>query len=92
MVAYVTRTFPLVTMGDDHPRPGISADHSTFSDFPHCSASRGFVLTGFESGPRNCGQADSSPRGSPVASIMAQASPVRPSHGFKGMRWCVVMV
>jgi hypothetical protein len=64
-------------MGDDHPRPGISADHSTFSVFPHFSGSRAFVLTGFESGPRNCGQAASSPRTAPVAAIRAQARPIR---------------
>ena len=86
------KTLPPVTMGDDHPRPGISADHSTFSVFPHLSASCAFVLTGFESGPRNCGQAASSPRKSPVVSIVAQASPIRLSPGFRGMRRCVVMV
>jgi sorbitol-specific phosphotransferase system component IIC len=79
-------------MGDDHPRPGISADHSTFSVFPHVSASRAFVLTGFESGPRNCGQAASSPRTSPVASIMAQARPIRLSHVLEGVLSGVFMV
>src|SRR5262245_45024737 len=44
-------------MGDDHPRPGITCDHSTFSVFDQCSASRACFPTGFASGPRNWGQA-----------------------------------
>jgi len=48
---------PPVTIGDDHPRPGISCDHSTFSVLDQRSASRACVPTGFDCGPRNCGHA-----------------------------------
>src|SRR5688572_29333838 len=61
VVAAVTNTLPAVTIGDDHPRPGISCDHSTFSVFDQRSASRACAPTGFEFGPRNCGQALSWP-------------------------------
>src|SRR6185503_19819014 len=57
VVTVVTNTLPPVTIGDNHPRPGISCDHSTFSVFDQRSASRAFAPTGLESGPRNCGQA-----------------------------------
>src|SRR5687768_15790253 len=56
VVTVVTYTVPPCTIGEDHPRPGISSDHSTFSVFDQRSASRGLVPTGFESGPRNWGQ------------------------------------
>src|SRR4030095_14201491 len=56
VVTLVTNTLPPVTIGDDQPRPGISCDHSTFSVFDQRSASRACVPTGFDSGPRNCGQ------------------------------------
>src|SRR6185436_12312136 len=55
VVTVVTNTLPPVTIGDDHPRPGISCDHSTFSVLDQRSASRGCAATGLESGPRNCG-------------------------------------
>src|SRR6185295_17326273 len=59
VVTVVTYTLPPVTIGEDHPRPGISCDHSTFSVFDQLSASRACFPTGFDSGPRNCGQARS---------------------------------
>src|SRR5262245_34185316 len=62
VVAVVTNTLSPVTMGDDHPRPGISCIHSTFSVFDQRSASRACAPTGFASGPRNCGQARLWPR------------------------------
>src|SRR5688572_19475343 len=58
VVTVVKYTFPPVTIGDDHPRPGISCDHSTFSVFDQRSASFACVPTGFASGPRNCGQVE----------------------------------
>src|SRR5215211_5705270 len=61
VVTVVTYTLPPVTIGDDHPRPGISCDHSTFSVCDQRSASRACVPTGFDSGPRNCGQTISWP-------------------------------
>src|SRR5262249_27914524 len=61
VVTVVRYTFSPLTMGDDQPRPGISSDHSTFSVFDHRSASAASLPTGFESGPRNCGQARSWP-------------------------------
>src|SRR5262249_61960483 len=57
VVTVVTYTFPPVTTGDDHPRPGISPDHSTFDVFDQRSASRVCAPPGFEFVPRNCGQA-----------------------------------
>src|SRR5688572_17614938 len=57
VVTVVRYTLPPVTIGDDHPRPGIGCDHSTFSVLDQRSASRGLVPTGFDSGPRNCGHA-----------------------------------
>ena len=39
MVTVVSYTLPPVTIGDDHPRPGISCDHSTSSVFDQRSAS-----------------------------------------------------
>src|SRR5215831_2464022 len=50
VVTVVTYTMPPVTTGDDHPRPGISCDHSTFSVFDQRSASRVWAPTGFEFG------------------------------------------
>src|SRR6185295_19127493 len=61
VVTVVTNTLPPVTIGDDQPRPGISSDHSTFSVLDQRSASRAWVPTGFESGPRNCGHTRSCP-------------------------------
>src|SRR5215212_4822972 len=61
VVTVVTKTLPPVTIGEDHPRPGISNDHSTFSVFDQRSASRACEPTGFDSGPRNCGQVASLP-------------------------------
>src|SRR4030095_5943531 len=55
VVTVVRYTLPLLTIGEDHPRPGISCDHSTFSVLDQRSANLGSVPTGFESGPRNCG-------------------------------------
>src|SRR6185436_21131441 len=55
VVTVVTYTLPPVTIGEDHPRPGISCDHSTFSVLDQRSASFACVPTGFDSGPRNCG-------------------------------------
>ena len=92
VVADVMNTFSPVTIGDDHPRPGISTDHSTFSVFPYVSASRAFVLTGFEAGPRNCGQAASSPPTSPVATITAQARPIRLVRVLEGVPTGVFVV
>src|SRR5687767_3694380 len=62
VVTVVRYTLPPVTIGDDHPRPGISCDHSTFSVLDQRSASHACFPTGFDSGPRNCGQAISWPR------------------------------
>src|SRR4029078_5953204 len=59
VVTVVRYTLPPLTMGEDHPRPGISCDHSTFSVLDQRSASRTCVPTGFESGPRNCGHTGS---------------------------------
>src|SRR5678816_629186 len=56
VVTVVRYTLPPVTIGEDQPRPGISCDHSTFSVLDQRSARRACVPTGFESGPRNCGQ------------------------------------
>src|SRR5262252_9266870 len=61
VVTVVTYTLPPVTTGDDHPRPGISCDHSTFSVLDQRSARRVCAPTGFEFGPRNCGQSTSWP-------------------------------
>src|SRR5262245_65351584 len=49
-------------IGDDHPRPGIVATHSTFSVFDQRSGSALLSPTGFRSGPRNCGQSGSAAR------------------------------
>src|SRR5688572_33245560 len=57
VVTVVTYTLPPVTIGDDHPRPGMSCDHSTFSVLDQRSARRACGPTGFESGPPSCGQA-----------------------------------
>src|SRR4030095_9551225 len=59
VVTVVTYNLPPVTIGEDQPRPGISCDHSTFCVLDHRSTRRGCVPTGFDSGPRNCGQATS---------------------------------
>src|SRR5258708_31681177 len=56
VTAVVTKTLPLVTMGDDQPRPGIGVDHSTFSVMDQRSASCGLDAIGFDARPRNCGQ------------------------------------
>src|SRR6185503_14146632 len=71
VVTVVRYTRPPVTIGEDHPRPGISIDHSTFSVLDQRSARRGSVLTGFESGPRNCGHEISLARA--VADAMKEA-------------------
>src|SRR5215813_124765 len=60
VVTVVRYTLPPVTIGDDHPRPGISRDHSTFCVFDQRSGSRACAPTGFDVGPRNCGQPESS--------------------------------
>ena len=62
VTAVVTKTLPPVTIGDDHPRPGIVATHSTFSVFDQRSGSALLSPTGFRSGPRNCGQSGSAAR------------------------------
>src|SRR5215210_82108 len=59
VVTVVTYTLPPVTIGEDQPRPGMGCDHSTFSVLDQRSASRGWVPTEFDSGPRNCGQTTS---------------------------------
>src|SRR6185503_2843374 len=61
VVTVVTYTLPPVTIGDEHPRPGISCDHPTFSVLDQRSARRACVPTGVDAGPRNCGQAISWP-------------------------------
>jgi hypothetical protein len=43
-------------MGDDQPRPGISAFHATFVAADHCSSRFVLVVVPRASGPRNCGQ------------------------------------
>src|ERR1044071_5555534 len=56
VVTVVRYTLSPVTIGDDQPCPGISCAHSTFSVLDQRSASRACVPTGFDCGPRNCGQ------------------------------------
>ena len=48
----VTNTLLPLTMGDDQPRPGMTAFHSTFSVLDQVSGRR-MVDTGFPWGPRN---------------------------------------
>src|SRR5262245_2788678 len=85
VVTVVRYTLPPVTIGDDHPRPGISCDHSTFSVFDHRSAIRGLAPTGFEFGPRNCGHATSWPRTMSDAKNSAHTRPA----GRKRMYWFI---
>src|ERR1035438_6962284 len=59
VVAAVRYTLPPLTIGDDHPRPGMSLDHSTFSVLDQRSGKSLLDPTGFKSGPRNCGQSGS---------------------------------
>src|SRR6185369_18090098 len=59
VVTVVRYTLAPVTIGDDQPRPGISCDHSTFSVLDQRSANRACVPTGFDCGPRKCGQTTS---------------------------------
>src|SRR5688572_20681766 len=76
VVTVVTYTLPRVTIGDDHPRPGISRDHSTFSVFDQRSASFACLPTGFDSGPRNCGQSSGWPEtANGTASSPAKSKP-----------------
>src|SRR5918995_276169 len=56
LVAAVTNTREPHTTGDDHPTPGTSATHSTFSVLDHETGRLGLSEIGFESGPRNRGQ------------------------------------
>src|SRR5687767_5004825 len=56
LVAAVTNTRDPHTTGDDHPTPGTSATHSTFSVFDHVTGRLGLSEIGLESGPRNRGQ------------------------------------
>src|SRR5882724_5151867 len=56
VTAAVTKTLPLVTMGEDQPRPGMGVDHSMFSVVDQRSTRRGFAAMGFDAGPRNWGQ------------------------------------
>src|SRR2546422_96860 len=46
VVTVVTNTLLPFTIGDDHPRPWISAAHSTFSVFDHFSGNLPFATTG----------------------------------------------
>src|SRR5215216_6576051 len=80
VVTVVTYTLPPVTIGDDQPRPGISCDHSTFSVLDQRSASRVCVPTGFDSGPRNCGQTVSCPR---TVSDMNNSAATKPARRKK---------
>src|ERR1039458_6016318 len=66
----VRNTLRPYTIGDDHPRPGISAAHSTFSVFDHFSGSVPFGTIGFASGPRNPGQAGSVAHAAPKLSAI----------------------
>src|SRR5215510_4816625 len=83
VVTVVTYTLPPVTIGDDHPRPGISCDHSTFSVFDQRSASRVWAPTGFEFGPRNCGQSTSWPRTVCGAKNSAHTRPTRRKRMYR---------
>src|SRR5271166_5444259 len=62
VIAVVTKILPPVTIGEDHPRPGIGTDHSTFLVVDQRSGSRASAPTGLASGPRNCGQLKSAPQ------------------------------
>src|SRR4029434_3340981 len=83
VVTVVTYTLPPATIGDDHPRPGISCDHSTFSVFDQRSASRLWTPTGFEFGPRNCGQSTSCPRTVADAKNSAHIRPIRRKRTYR---------
>src|SRR6266852_1639391 len=50
------------TIGDDHPRPGISAAHSTFSVFDHFSGNLPLATAGLPVGPRKRGHSGSAAR------------------------------
>src|SRR5687767_14259810 len=58
LTAEVTNTRSRHTIGDDHPRPGISTAHATFSDVDHFSGSDDWSATPAPPGPRNCGHSD----------------------------------
>jgi hypothetical protein len=70
----VRNTLRPLTIGDDHPRPGISATHSTFSVFDHFSGNPFFALAGFASGPRKPGHSGSAPHATLKLSAIALAA------------------
>src|SRR5580658_1779341 len=55
----VRKTFLPETIGEDQPRPGMSAVHSTFSDLDHLSGRLELMAEGLEEGPRNPGHSGS---------------------------------
>ncbi len=59
LTAAVTKIFPPLTIGEDQPRPGISAVHSTFSVFDQVAGNRVWD-TGLDSGPRKRGHSGTS--------------------------------
>jgi hypothetical protein len=54
--AVVRKILSSHTTGDDHPRPGTSTDHATFSVVDHRSGNSAPSAMPSDSGPRNCGQ------------------------------------
>jgi hypothetical protein len=70
VVTVVRNTLRPFTIGDDHPRPGISTAHSTFSVLDHFSGNLPFATTGFASGPRNLGHSGSTPHAAPKLSTI----------------------
>jgi len=59
VVTLVKKILCPCTIGDDHPRPGISVTHSMFSVLLHFSGRVRLAAVGLASGPRKAGHARS---------------------------------
>jgi hypothetical protein len=69
----VRKTLLPLTIGEDQPRPGMSAVHSTFSDFDHLSGRLELATEGLEEGPRKEGQSESAAKAIEAVKMIARA-------------------
>jgi len=68
----VRKTLLPLTIGEDQPRPGMSAVHSTFSDFDHFSGSLELWAAGLEEGSRKEGHLGSAAKAIESAKMVAR--------------------
>src|SRR3954470_20457395 len=80
LIAVVRNTWSPHTIGDDQPRPGTSAFHTTFVVVDHVVGSVSMAETARPACPRNCGHVVSVGAG-PAESIAASPVAARSKDG-----------